>query len=148
MNYDMFLVHTVAVVLLKVADLFAGILLCFLGKSLFERGIKADFAGEGTVSTVRFKLVTSSPGAIFLVAGLAIVIMSVTTQAKFVELVQSGGVEGSQGSKMEASQAGKSEVAQGNKVLSRGCCIPIYPAGLRQTRAKHLRRKQAKSARC
>lgn len=93
MNDDVFMVHTISVVLLKLANLIAGILLCFLGKGLFERGIKTDFTGEGNVSTVRFRLVTSSPGAVFLLAGLAIVISSVVTQTQFVESSEGRKVE-------------------------------------------------------
>lgn len=93
MNDDVFLVHTIAVVLLKLANLTAGILLCFVGRGLFERGIKGDFTGEGNVSTVRFRLVTSSPGAIFLLAGLAIVISSIVTQTEFVESSDSRKIE-------------------------------------------------------
>lgn len=79
------LVHTIAAVILEIAYLITGITLCFIGKGLLEKGITGDFAGEGQIASKKFRIVTSSPGLVFLVCGLIIVFTAITTQVKFSE---------------------------------------------------------------
>lgn len=57
-------------VVLKVAYLGCGLILCLVGKGLIEKKLEANFEGEGSVGKSSFKVVTASPGLIFLVAGL------------------------------------------------------------------------------
>ena len=73
-----------AVIALKLAHLVAGVIICFLGKSLLIRGVRADFLGEGEIDSKKLRIVTSSPGLIFLIAGLVIVITTIVTQAEYV----------------------------------------------------------------
>ena len=79
----------VFVVLLKLFQLSAGIILCFVGKSLLEKGVRADFFGEGEILSKKLRIITSSPGLVFLVAGLGIIIATIFTQAK-IEQVEPG----------------------------------------------------------
>ena len=41
-------------------------------KGLLKKDISARFAGEGEVASRKFRMVNSSPGVIYLLAGLAI----------------------------------------------------------------------------
>lgn len=77
--------HTIASIVLKLAYLASGLLLAYLGKDLLEKGVRGSFAGEGQVASTRLRLVTSSPGVVFLVAGLGIVLASVFTRAEYWE---------------------------------------------------------------
>ena len=56
-------------ILLKVAYLGCGLVLCLIGKGLIERKLKAKFESEGSVGNSTFKVVSTSPGLIFLTAG-------------------------------------------------------------------------------
>ncbi len=67
----------VAAVIVKVAYLVSGLVICFIGKSLLEKGITADFHGEGEIASRKLRIVTSSPGIIFLLAGLAVLIVGI-----------------------------------------------------------------------
>ena len=77
--------HIIAAVILEIAYLTTGLTLCFIGKGLLEKGITGDFAGEGQIASKKFRIVTSSPGLVFLVCGLIIVFTAITTQVKFSE---------------------------------------------------------------
>lgn len=57
-------------ILLKIAYVAVGLVLCLLGKSLIEKKLEVNFRGEGSVGESTFKVVTTSPGLIFLIAGL------------------------------------------------------------------------------
>lgn len=72
----------VAVVSLRVAYLAVGLGLCWIGRSLIERGVSADFKGEGAVARFRFKVVTASPGLVFGVAGLVVIGLAIFRQAQ------------------------------------------------------------------
>jgi hypothetical protein len=71
---------TWAAVLLELAYLACGILLCFLGQHLLVKGVRGDFLGEGQVASRQFRLLTSSPGLVFLIAGLAIIVVAIVRQ--------------------------------------------------------------------
>lgn len=80
-----FIVHTVATVFLSLAYLAAGLILAHIGKGLLEKGIRGDFAGEGEIATRKFKIITSSPGILFLIAGLGIVIAAIISPSEFIQ---------------------------------------------------------------
>ena len=82
---DPYTIHTIASVTFEIAHLSAGIALCVLGKALLEKGIRGDFTGEGEVASKKFRLVTTSPGLVFLIAGLAVITATVFTQSEFVQ---------------------------------------------------------------
>src|SRR3989442_15885072 len=82
---DQYMLHTIAAVILEVAHLATGVALCLLGKSLLEKGIRADFFGEGEVASKKIRLMTSSPGIIFLLAGLVVITATVFTQSEFTQ---------------------------------------------------------------
>jgi hypothetical protein len=79
------LTHTVAAVILEIAYLVSGVILCYLGKGLLEKGITGGFHGEGEIVSNKFKLITSSPGIVYAVAGLVIVTVAVITPAEFAD---------------------------------------------------------------
>ncbi|MFX0067361.1 MAG: hypothetical protein ACFFC7_35010 [Candidatus Hermodarchaeota archaeon] len=70
------------ILIIKFAQLGTGLVLCFLGKVLLEKGVRADFFGEGEIASKKLRIITSSPGIIFLIAGLSIVIFAIKTQAE------------------------------------------------------------------
>jgi hypothetical protein len=82
---DQYTIHTIASVTFEIAHLTAGIALCVLGKSLLEKGVRGDFTGEGEAASQKFRLVTTSPGLVFLVAGLVVIVATVFTQSEFVQ---------------------------------------------------------------
>jgi len=82
---DQYTIHTLASVTFEIAHLAAGIALCVLGKSLLEKGIRGDFTGEGEAAARKFRIVTTSPGLVFLVAGLVVIVATVFTQSEFVQ---------------------------------------------------------------
>lgn len=69
-------------IVLDILYLTAGIIICYIGKSLLEKGITGKFVGEGEVATKKFRIVTSSPGLVFLVAGLTIIVTAIIRQAE------------------------------------------------------------------
>jgi hypothetical protein len=85
---NQYTLHTLAAIIFEIAHLATGVALCILGKSLLEKGIRADFLGEGEIASKKIRLLTSSPGIVFLLAGLVVVTSAVFTQSEFV---QSGG---------------------------------------------------------
>lgn len=66
-----------AAIVVKLAYLFSGLTLCLVGKSLLEKGISAHFRGEGEIASRKLRIVTSSPGIIFLIAGLAVLVFGI-----------------------------------------------------------------------
>ncbi len=81
------IIHTFASVIMEIAYLATGIILCMIGKGLLEKGISGKFLAEGEVASKKFRLITSSPGLVFLVAGLVIVVSAIYRQADFKQLV-------------------------------------------------------------
>ena len=73
-------VRILAAVILEVIYVAAGLIICIIGRSLLEKGITGKFAGEGEIASKRFRFVTSSPGLVFLIAGLLIVVVAILTQ--------------------------------------------------------------------
>jgi len=71
-----------AIVALRVAYLAIGFGLCLIGRSLIERGVSANFEGQGAITSMRFKVVTASPGLVFGVAGLAVIALAIFRQAE------------------------------------------------------------------
>jgi hypothetical protein len=71
---------TAAAVLVKLAYLATGLVVCFLGKGMLEKGVSADFLGEGQIASRKLRIVTSSPGILFLLAGLAILLVAINHQ--------------------------------------------------------------------
>ncbi|HET9387406.1 MAG TPA: hypothetical protein VFO67_19880 [Gemmatimonadales bacterium] len=63
----------VGTILLDIAAFATGVLLCYFGKDLLEKGITGSFSGEGQVSSTQFKVLTSSPGLVFALAGLIVI---------------------------------------------------------------------------
>lgn len=80
MNQETFRIFTSAI--LEVSYLVTGLIICIIGKSLLEKGITGKFTAEGEVASKRLRLITSSPGLVFLIAGLMIVIVAIRTQVK------------------------------------------------------------------
>ena len=96
---DQYTLHTIAAVVFEIAHLTTGILLCVLGKSLLEKGIKGDFLGEGEVVSKKFRLVTASPGIVFLIAGLVVITTAVFTQTEFVQIAAPTGAPADESAK-------------------------------------------------
>lgn len=71
-----------AIVTLRIAYLAIGFGLCMIGRSLIERGVNANFEGQGGITNVQFKVVTASPGLIFCVAGLAVIALAIFRQVE------------------------------------------------------------------
>jgi hypothetical protein len=104
--------HIIAAVILELAYLGTGLGLCFIGKGLLEKGITGDFAGEGQIASKKFRIVTSSPGLVFLICGLLIVFTAITTQAKFSEPVTDNGSKNPASLKVLAGTISTSYLAQ------------------------------------
>ena len=67
--------HIISTLILDVAYLATGIALCIIGKGLLEKGISGRFLAEGEIESKKLRIATSSPGLVFLVCGLVIVII-------------------------------------------------------------------------
>jgi hypothetical protein len=114
--------HTIAAVILKLAYLATGLILCFIGKGLLEKGITGGFKGEGETASYKFRIVTSSPGLVFLVSGLMIVVVAVIYQAKFTETEEIASItrerEGSESIKEPAGGKSLKELSKKTAVTS------------------------------
>lgn len=77
------IIHTFASVIMEIAYLSVGIILCMIGKGLLEKGISGKFQAEGEVVSKKFRIITSSPGLVFLIAGLVIVVSAIYSQVEF-----------------------------------------------------------------
>ncbi len=75
---------TTAALIVKIAYLASGLVLCFLGKGMLEKGIVADFIGEGEVASRKLRIVTSSPGIVFLLAGLTALVIGIRHETSVV----------------------------------------------------------------
>ena len=75
--------HTLAAVLVEVAYLAAGLVLCYFGKEMLEKGLTTGFRADGSVAGARWRIATSSPGLVFMLAGLVIIGLAIRTQAEF-----------------------------------------------------------------
>jgi len=78
-------------ILLKLAYLAAGVALCFIGKRLVEKGYQTKFEGEGAVSSTSVKLVTTSPGLVFLLAGLTVIGIAIFQKSQLSESFRNQG---------------------------------------------------------
>ena len=81
------LIHTIASVLLEISYLATGIVLCMIGNSLIKKRISSDFHAEGEFDSKKFKLITSSPGLVFLTMGMIIIIYTIITPSEFEKKV-------------------------------------------------------------
>lgn len=79
------LIHTIAAVLLEISYLGVGLLLCFMGQRLLERGVESRTKVEAEIVGNKWMLLTSSPGIIFCVCGLGIIIYAIITQSVYEE---------------------------------------------------------------
>ena len=70
-------------IFLDIAAFATGIFLCYLGKDLLEKGISGSFIGEGEVASTQFKVITSSPGLVFAVAGLVVISTAILSDNEF-----------------------------------------------------------------
>jgi len=74
--------HILANLIQELAYLVSGLIICFIGKSLLEKGITGKFSGEGEMASNKVRIVTSSPGIVFLIAGLMIIGLAIWRQSK------------------------------------------------------------------
>ena len=73
--------HIIASVVLRLAYLATGLLFCYFGKGLLEKGICGSFSADGAAASNKFKIVISSPGLVFAVAGMVIILMAINRQS-------------------------------------------------------------------
>lgn len=73
------LTHTLATVLLELAYLSTGILLCFMGLRLLEKGVESKIKLKGEIGGRKWALLTSSPGIVFALCGLGIILYAIVT---------------------------------------------------------------------
>ena len=73
-------------VLLKIVYVTTGLVLCLIGKTLIEKKLETKFKGEGTVAKVSFRLITTSPGIVFLAAGLAVIATAIYQTFEIIEV--------------------------------------------------------------
>lgn len=111
---DQYTLHTAAAMIFEIAHLATGIALCVLGKSLLEKGIRADFLGEGEIVSKKFRLVTASPGLVFLLAGLVVITAAVFTQSEFVQSTMPARTAG-----VESAKAAPAAAAPATQTTSR-----------------------------
>jgi hypothetical protein len=83
MNY--MLIHTIAAVILKLAYLGVGLLLCFIGERLLVKGVYGQTTIEGEIAGGKWKLLTASPGIVFALCGLGIVLYAIVTPLTYEE---------------------------------------------------------------
>ena len=79
------LIHTIAAVILKIAYLIVGCLLCFMGQRLLEKGIEGRTKIEGDVAGKKWTLLTSSPGVVYAAFGLCIIVYAIITPTVYEE---------------------------------------------------------------
>jgi hypothetical protein len=99
--------HMLFTVILDLGYLAAAIALCLIGKSLLEQGITGKFLADGEVASKKLRIATSSPGLVFLLAGLAIVLVTIVEKSEF----QQGDVVGT------TIQAGKVASASNGQTI-------------------------------
>lgn len=79
--------HTLAAVLLELAYLATGILLCYMGRKLLETGVESKTRLEGEIHGNKWVLLTSSPGIVFALCGLGIILYAIVTQSEYEETI-------------------------------------------------------------
>ncbi len=77
----------IGTVVLDIAAFATGLTLCLFGKVLLEKGISGGFQGEGNVASNQFKIVTSSPGLVFAVAGLVVIGIAITKENRLDSVI-------------------------------------------------------------
>ena len=78
-------------IVLKMAYLATGLTLCLVGKRLIDRKRQTTFQGTGSVAkTTSFKLMTTSPGLVFLVAGFVVIAAAIFQKTNISESSRSG----------------------------------------------------------
>lgn len=77
--------HIIAALALEILYISSGLILCIIGKNMLEKGIKADFSADGEIANKKFRIITSAPGLVFLLAGLVIVVTTITNKSKYTE---------------------------------------------------------------
>jgi hypothetical protein len=70
---------------LKISYLLTGLAVCFIGKDLLIKGISSKFTAEGETSSKKLRIITTSPGLVFLIAGLTIIVTAIYRQTSFDE---------------------------------------------------------------
>jgi len=108
------LTHTIAAVLLELAYLTVGVVLCFMGQRLLERGIEGRTRVEGNIAGGKWMLATSSPGIVFAVCGLGIIIYAIATPSIYEEKVSIS----AQTSQSSSSTTPQSESPQASAITS------------------------------
>lgn len=78
------LTHTISAVLLEISYLATGIILCIIGQRLLIQGIEAKTKIDGSIAG-KWSLFTTSPGVVFGICGLAIIIYAIITPSVFEE---------------------------------------------------------------
>lgn len=73
-------------VLLKIAYLATGLILFVIGKNMIEKKLETKFEGEGSFNKSSFKIATTSPGLVFLVAGLIIIGVAISQEFEISEV--------------------------------------------------------------
>lgn len=86
------LTHTLAAVLLELAYLSAGILLCFMGLRLLEKGVESKMKLEGEIGGSKWALLTSSPGIVFALCGLGIILYAIVTATEYKETLKQSNI--------------------------------------------------------
>ena len=82
------LTHTIASVLLELGYLATGLLLCYMGQRMIISGYSSHTKVEGQIGGGKWKLITSSPGIIYAVCGLGIIIFAISTQSSYKEKIE------------------------------------------------------------
>lgn len=79
--------ENLAPVILEIAYLATGLTLCFVGKGLLQKGIRGRFEGEGKFGSRTIRIVTASPGILFMLAGLTVIAIAISQTATIEERV-------------------------------------------------------------
>lgn len=95
--------HTVAAALLEFAYLAAGLILCYFGKDMLEKGLTTGFRADGGAASMKFRVATSSPGLVFMIAGLVVIGTAIRTQALFEQRRETPAAEPQQQQTTDAS---------------------------------------------
>ena len=123
--------HILAAVFLEIAYLATGIFLCFMGMRLLEKGIESKTRFEGEAVGQKWVLFTTSPGVVFVVCGVGIIIYAIVTQSEYkaylVERIKQDGqmqvAESGNGSILVQSRLLNEEASAANSLNSR---VAIY----------------------
>ncbi len=81
------LIHTIAAVLLELSYLCVGLLLCLMGQRLLERSVTGSTKIEGEIAGGTWKLLTTSPGIVYAICGLGIILYAIITPSVYEEKV-------------------------------------------------------------